>query len=133
MTKVALITGVTGQDGAYLAELLLNEGHIVHHINVASLGRESLTLMVRKCTLLPQATTHTQYSTGPQHLNVACGVDYALIKRRNESIFHQSRNFFDVDKLLADSLESRQPTQAHLSMQQAQLALYSQMAHNLHH
>src|SRR4051812_37490304 len=28
--KVALITGVTGQDGAYLAELLLKRGYIVH-------------------------------------------------------------------------------------------------------
>jgi GDPmannose 4,6-dehydratase len=32
MTKVALITGVTGQDGAYLAELLLEKGYIVHGI-----------------------------------------------------------------------------------------------------
>lgn len=30
MSKVALITGVTGQDGAYLAELLLSKGYIVH-------------------------------------------------------------------------------------------------------
>ena len=30
--KVALITGVTGQDGAYLAELLLAKGYIVHGI-----------------------------------------------------------------------------------------------------
>jgi GDPmannose 4,6-dehydratase len=30
MPKVALITGVTGQDGAYLAESLLNKGYIVH-------------------------------------------------------------------------------------------------------
>lgn len=30
--KVALITGVTGQDGAYLAELLLNKGYTVHGI-----------------------------------------------------------------------------------------------------
>ena len=30
--KIALITGVTGQDGAYLAELLLSEGYIVHGI-----------------------------------------------------------------------------------------------------
>ncbi len=30
MSKVALITGVTGQDGAYLAELLLNKGYVVH-------------------------------------------------------------------------------------------------------
>jgi GDPmannose 4,6-dehydratase len=31
-TKVALITGITGQDGAYLAEFLLNKGYIVHGI-----------------------------------------------------------------------------------------------------
>ena len=29
-SKVALITGVTGQDGSYLAEFLLNKGYIVH-------------------------------------------------------------------------------------------------------
>src|SRR6186997_251535 len=28
--KVALITGTTGQDGAYLAELLLKKGYVVH-------------------------------------------------------------------------------------------------------
>ena len=32
MSKVALITGITGQDGAYLAEFLLNKGYIVHGI-----------------------------------------------------------------------------------------------------
>ncbi len=32
MSKVALITGVTGQDGAYLSELLLNKGYVVHGI-----------------------------------------------------------------------------------------------------
>lgn len=30
--KVALITGITGQDGAYLAEFLLNKGYVVHGI-----------------------------------------------------------------------------------------------------
>ncbi len=30
--KVALITGVTGQDGAYLAQLLLDKGYVVHGI-----------------------------------------------------------------------------------------------------
>ena len=30
--KKALITGVTGQDGAYLAEFLINKGYIVHGI-----------------------------------------------------------------------------------------------------
>ena len=32
MTKTALITGVTGQDGAYLSELLLSKGYIVHGV-----------------------------------------------------------------------------------------------------
>jgi GDPmannose 4,6-dehydratase len=32
MNKVALITGITGQDGSYLSELLLKEGYIVHGI-----------------------------------------------------------------------------------------------------
>jgi len=30
MSKIALITGITGQDGAYLAEYLLTKGYIVH-------------------------------------------------------------------------------------------------------
>ena len=32
MTKTALITGVTGQDGAYLSELLLAKGYVVHGV-----------------------------------------------------------------------------------------------------
>ncbi len=32
MSKVALITGITGQDGAYLTEFLLNKGYVVHGV-----------------------------------------------------------------------------------------------------
>ena len=32
MTKIALITGITGQDGSYLADLLLSKGYSVHGI-----------------------------------------------------------------------------------------------------
>ena len=32
MAKTALVTGVTGQDGAYLSELLLGKGYIVHGV-----------------------------------------------------------------------------------------------------
>ena len=32
MSKTALITGVTGQDGAYLSEYLLKKGYTVHGI-----------------------------------------------------------------------------------------------------
>ncbi|HEY7587314.1 MAG TPA: GDP-mannose 4,6-dehydratase, partial [Thermoplasmata archaeon] len=42
MTKRALITGVTGQDGSYLAELLLEKGYEVHglvrRLSVPNLG-----------------------------------------------------------------------------------------------
>jgi GDPmannose 4,6-dehydratase len=32
VSKIALVTGITGQDGAYLAEFLLDKGYIVHGI-----------------------------------------------------------------------------------------------------
>ncbi|OGA32465.1 MAG: GDP-mannose 4,6-dehydratase [Betaproteobacteria bacterium RIFCSPLOWO2_12_FULL_64_23] len=32
MAKIALVTGITGQDGAYLAEFLLGKGYVVHGI-----------------------------------------------------------------------------------------------------
>ena len=32
MPKVALITGITGQDGAYLAQFLLGKGYLVHGV-----------------------------------------------------------------------------------------------------
>jgi GDPmannose 4,6-dehydratase len=32
--KVALITGITGQDGSYLAELLLEKGYQVHGVKL---------------------------------------------------------------------------------------------------
>ena len=45
MSKVALITGITGQDGSYLAELLLSKGYDVHglrrHASTPNLARIS--------------------------------------------------------------------------------------------
>ena len=32
MFRIALITGITGQDGSYLAELLLDKGYVLHGI-----------------------------------------------------------------------------------------------------
>ena len=37
-SKVALITGITGQDGSYLAELLLEKGYMVHGVKRRSSG-----------------------------------------------------------------------------------------------
>ena len=41
MSKRALITGITGQDGAYLAKLLLDEGYTVHGL-IARRGTDTL-------------------------------------------------------------------------------------------
>ena len=42
MKKIALITGITGQDGSYLAELLLKKKYIVHGIIRKSSSRSLL-------------------------------------------------------------------------------------------
>ena len=53
MTK-AIITGITGQDGSYLAEMLLHKGYEVHGvIRRASLRKE--TSRVRCLMVLPPA------------------------------------------------------------------------------
>ena len=38
MAKVALITGITGQDGSFLAEFLIEKGYAVHGIRRRSLN-----------------------------------------------------------------------------------------------
>ena len=45
MGKIAFITGITGQDGSYLAEFLLNKGYTVHGMcrRSSSFNRERLT------------------------------------------------------------------------------------------
>src|SRR5690348_17774569 len=47
--KVALISGITGQDGAYLADLLLSKGYIVHGIKrrASSLNTERIDYLYR--------------------------------------------------------------------------------------
>jgi len=45
LPKTALITGITGQDASYLAELLLEKGYIVHGIKRrAGLRAEAIRL-----------------------------------------------------------------------------------------
>ncbi len=54
MKKVALITGITGQDGSYLAEFLLEKGYEVHGIY----RRISISNMARIEHLLDKITLH---------------------------------------------------------------------------
>ena len=48
MSKTALITGITGQDGSYLTELLLKKGYKVY-----GLIRRSSTICIRTPTKSP--------------------------------------------------------------------------------
>src|SRR5262245_37692223 len=59
--RVALITGVTGQDGAYLAELLLRKGYVVHGVKrrSSSLNTERIDhLYLDRHETNPQFTLH---------------------------------------------------------------------------
>ena len=55
--KTAFITGITGQDGSYLAELLLGKGYIVHAI----IRRGSLFTTARIEHILSNKNLHTYY------------------------------------------------------------------------
>lgn len=55
--KTALITGVNGQDGAYLSELLLGKGYTVHGI----MRRSSLNTTERLTAVMEQRKFHLHY------------------------------------------------------------------------
>lgn len=54
MNKIALITGITGQDGSYLAEFLLEKGYEVHGVH----RRSSISNMGRIEHILDKITLH---------------------------------------------------------------------------
>ena len=56
--KVALITGITGQDGSYLAELLLEKGYEVH----GTIRRSSVDYRERIAHLEGKAHFHLHYA-----------------------------------------------------------------------
>lgn len=62
MQKVALITGITGQDGAYLAELLLGKGYAVHGIKRRSSSFNSARIdHIYQDPHIPDAHFHVHY------------------------------------------------------------------------
>ena len=58
MTKVALITGITGQDGSYLTELLLNKGYDVHGIVRRVALEDEVHRLYRIRNILDKVTLH---------------------------------------------------------------------------
>jgi len=59
MRKKALITGITGQDGSYLAELLLSKGHDVHGMVRRVAIEDPLHRMWRIRHVLDKTTIHS--------------------------------------------------------------------------
>ena len=75
MAKTALITGVTGQDGSYLAELLLEKGYEVHGLirRSSSYNQERLEDLLTEeaaSALLNNSNFHLHYGDVTDALNV---------------------------------------------------------------
>lgn len=66
LQPIAMITGVTGQDGAYLAELLLKKGYVVHGI----IRRASLENTGRLSALLQAKGFHLHYGDMTDSVNL---------------------------------------------------------------
>lgn len=58
MCKIALITGITGQDGSYLAEFLLEKGYEVH----GTIRRSSMDYRKKNCHLEGTPHFHLHYA-----------------------------------------------------------------------
>ncbi|NDZ78074.1 GDP-mannose 4,6-dehydratase [Streptomyces sp. SID10853] len=69
MSKSALITGVTGQDGSYLAELLLSKGYTVH-----GLLRRSSSFNTERVDHIYQGPQQPERSFVLHHADLADGV-----------------------------------------------------------
>ena len=71
MTKVALISGITGQDGSYLSELLLDKGYEVHGIvrRSSSLNRGRIDHLISNPNFNQQLTLHYGDLTDSSNLN----------------------------------------------------------------
>ncbi|RFQ18811.1 NAD-dependent epimerase/dehydratase family protein, partial [Pseudomonas sp. ATCC 13867] len=80
MTRTALITGVTGQDGAYLARLLLNKGYQVYGL----VARRSSDTRWRLRELEIESRIH--YLEGD--LADACSIQRAIIKARPDEVYN---------------------------------------------
>lgn len=86
MSKVALITGVTGQDGAYLAKLLLGKGYEVHGL----VARRSSDTRWRLRELGIEG--ELRYHEGD--LADACSIQRAVIKAKPHEVYNLGAQSF---------------------------------------
>ena len=90
--KVALITGITGQDGSYLAELLLIKGYQVHGLVRRSSNHRNLS---RIDHVLQKVTLHTGDMTDGASIHTALTTIWSSVK--------DSLDVFEIYNLAAQS------------------------------
>jgi GDPmannose 4,6-dehydratase len=99
MTKKALITGITGQDGSYLAEHLLSLGYEVHGLvrRVALEQPEQRLGRLRNC--LPQLKIH------PASLDSYASIFHVFTKNQFDECYHLAAQSF-VAESFADGFST---------------------------
>jgi len=78
--KVAIITGITGQDGSYLAELLLNKGYVVHGV----IRRSSSFNTQRVEHIYENKNLHLHYGD----MTDAFSLDQLIIDLQPDELYH---------------------------------------------
>ena len=94
MAKVALITGVTGQDGSYLSEFLLEKGYEVHGI----IRRSSVDFRERIAHLEGKPHFHLHYADLGDSMSIVKVVD----KVRPDEIYNLAAQSHVQVSLAAD-------------------------------
>ena len=98
MAQVALITGVTGQDGSYLAEFLLKKGYEVHGmVRRTSVSRPDESIICARASVpAPKVcnciTATSAMAPGFGELSSRCGPTRFTISPRNRTCVSRSIN-----------------------------------------
>ena len=87
MSKISLITGITGQDGSYLAELLLEKGYVIYGIirRHSSIHTERIDHIYNKIHLIygdmtDQTSLTNVFNTGSKHSKCNSELQLLFIK-----------------------------------------------------
>jgi GDPmannose 4,6-dehydratase len=99
MTKKALITGITGQDGSYLAEHLLSLGYEVHGL----VRRVALELPEQRLGRLRGVLDHIQIH--PANLDSYASIFHLLSKHQFDECYHLAAQSF-VAESFADGFST---------------------------
>ena len=97
MSRTALITGITGQDGSYLAELLLAKGYIVHGLVRESVFEDPERRLHRIRHLLDKIAIHSasleSYASVHSVVERVQPVECYHLAAKASSRFHSTRSF----------------------------------------